>query len=48
LNSRFVQTQDGLGRTLRQHFLLRDKRSIDIRYHHPDRLSQAFIFRCHL
>ncbi len=48
LNSRLAQTQDRVGRTLRQRLLLRDQRSIDIRYHHPDRLSRAFIFRCHL
>src|SRR5260221_12280559 len=48
LDSGFPQTRDGFYRALRQHFLLRDEGSIDIRYHHSDRLSRLFIFRCHL
>src|SRR6185436_9172836 len=47
-DSRFVQTQDRLGCAFCQHLLLRNQRSIDIRYYHPDRLSRASIFRCHL
>jgi hypothetical protein len=43
-----VQTPDGLGRALGERLFLRDERSIDIGYHHPDRLSRVFVFRCHL
>src|SRR4029077_8453982 len=48
LDPRFVQTQDRLGCALCQHLLLRNQRSIDIRYYHPDGLSRESIFRCHL